>query len=210
MKTCCQAGAPAAPQSLAPQRPLPAPRAQLPPGGEQGPALRKPRPVPRLPGWRGAGRRPERRLGHSWAGVGRRDTPLPAPSCHIESRNHNSPWGTGGGEAQRRPEQGWGRRTTASWLLSPPQPGSGAEEGHPCEAAVGRGGQPPPHPVPELLLTGLLPGPSPRVAAEGEGLGGRAASDARGVGVESRDSPPPCAQRPHLGRRAGTELLRAR
>lgn len=51
LKPCCQAGAPAAPTALAPQRPLPAPRAQLPPRGEQGRELGKPRPVPRLPGW---------------------------------------------------------------------------------------------------------------------------------------------------------------
>lgn len=97
--------------------------------------------------------------GRGWGG-GITPSP-PAPSCHIESRNHNSPWGTGwgggwgGGTARRGRTQGWGRGTTASW----PQPSSGAEGAPaPTPAPVRRGGDvAPTPPAPKLSLTGPLP-----------------------------------------------------
>lgn len=207
LKPRCQAGAPAAPPPRAPQRPpsfLP-----LPPGrscrrrqSRARRSLGKPRPVlPRLPGWRGAGRRPERRLGHSRAGAGRTSSsaplPSPPPSPSLPSplpypELSLSP-AIGAALPQLREHRAAGSRageaTAAPGPLSSLRPRLLDGRGQPLRGGGGEEGRPPPRP--RTAVSGSLARPVSRVPKKGQGQEGRAASAACRVGVGGRDSPPP-------------------
>uniref|UniRef100_M3Z4C8 Uncharacterized protein n=1 Tax=Mustela putorius furo TaxID=9669 RepID=M3Z4C8_MUSPF len=201
LKPRCQAGAPAAAPLQAPPAPAPRPQgAAAAAAGRAGPGSREaaPRP-PAAAGLARCRKRPARRLGLSWAGVGRRDYPLP-PSPELSHRVPQSqqPWGTGwGGGGGGRQHGAAGHRAGGGGRQPPGLNPALGRKGHPLPATpVRRGGDvAPTPPSPQTVVNGSAASPGPRVAKE-EGQGGQAASEARGVGVESRDSPPSYSRHP--------------
>lgn len=192
LKPRCQAGAPAAPPPLAPRRPLPAPQgAAAAAAGRAGPGAREaaPRP-PAAPGL--ARRRKEARAASgSLLGGGGEEGELPShPRAVTEPRDQSSSSGTGG--ARRGREQSGGGDHSLRASLADPAP------------ALGRKRATPTPPCPRAAVNVSSARPVSEGAKERTRTGRPGASGACGVGVESRDSPPPYSLSQHAKRAAPT------